>query len=426
MTPQSYENTPPVIADASLPASLKSNRVLSVDILRGIVLVIMALDHTRDYFTNLPFVPEDMAHSWGALFFTRWITHFCAPLFFFLAGTGAYLSMSGGKTKSQISRFLFTRGLWLVFLEYSVVGFGWSFVFPFGFAQTIWALGWSMVVLSLLVWLPVRAIAVFGVAMIALHNLTDRLAPAQFGGLGWLWKILHYPDFVWVIPQKFPIVVAYPLIPWMGVMAAGYAFGAIVKMPPERRQRVMFIVGACATLLFVVLRGGNLYGNAPILQHPPPIQMLRSNGPWNVQPSAVMTVASFLNVQKYPPALDYLLMTLGPGLMMLGALDRRAVAKTLGPVTRFFLVFGRVPMFYYVTHIYAVHLLAALVAWLCHQPVSWLMHGAMFLNNTPPGYGHALPFVYLMWFIVIAVLYFPCRWFAGVKARRKDWWLSYL
>jgi uncharacterized membrane protein len=426
MTPHPEENPPPAVADASLPAPLKSNRVLSVDILRGIVLVIMALDHTRDYFTNLPFAPEDMARSWGALFFTRWITHFCAPLFFFLAGTGAYLSMSGGKSRSQISRFLFTRGLWLVFLEYSVVGFGWSFVFPFGFAQTIWALGWSMVVLSLLVWLPVRVIAAFGVGMIALHNLTDRLAPAQFGSLGWLWKILHYPDFVWVIPQKFPIVVAYPLIPWMGVMAAGYAFGAVLKMPPEKRQRLMFLMGGCATLVFVVLRGGNLYGNAPILQHPPPIQMLRSNGPWHVQPSVVMTVASFLNVQKYPPALDYLLMTLGPGLVMLGALDRRVVAKAVGPVMRFFLVFGRVPMFYYVSHIYLVHLLAALVAWLVHQPAYWLMHGAMFLNNVPSGYGHAFPFVYLMWFIVIAVLYFPCRWFAGVKSRRKDWWLSYL
>lgn len=426
MTLPASDKPAPAVAEGSLPPSLKSNRVLSVDILRGIILVIMALDHTRDYFTNFPFVPEDMAHSWGALFFTRWITHFCAPLFFFLAGTGAYLSMSGGKSKGQISRFLFTRGLWLVILEYSVVGFGWSFVFPFGFAQTIWALGWSMVVLSLLVWLPVRAIAAFGVSLIALHNLTDRLTPAQFGSVGWLWKVLHYPDFIWVIPEKFPIVIAYPLIPWMGVMAAGYAFGAVVKMPPEVRQRAMFFVGACATLLFVVLRGGNFYGNAPILEHSPPIQMLRSNGPWQVQASAVMTIASFLNVQKYPPALDYLLMTLGPGLMVLGALDRRAVGKALGPVMRFFLVFGRVPMFFYVSHIYVAHLFAALVAWICHQPAAWLLHGAMFLNNVPAGYGHGLAFVYLMWCIVIAVLYLPCRWFAGVKSRRRDWWLSYL
>jgi uncharacterized membrane protein len=426
MTPDSGENPRPNLADASLPPLLKSNRVLSVDILRGIVLVIMALDHTREYFSNAAFRPEDMAHSWGTLFFTRWITHFCAPLFFFLAGTGAYLSMAGGKSKNQISRFLFTRGLWLVILEYSLVGFGWSFVFPFGFAQTIWALGWSMVVLSLLVWLPVRGIAVFGVGMIALHNLTDRIAPAQFGSLGGLWKILHYPDLVWVIPQKFPIFVAYPLIPWMGVMAAGYAFGAIVKMAPEKRQRVMLVAGACATLLFFVLRGANLYGNAPIQVNGPAMQGNVSDGPWHVQPSLTMTAASLLNVEKYPPALDYLLMTLGPGLMLLGALDRRAFSKPLGPVMRFFLVFGRVPMFFYVCHIYVVHLQAALVAWLCHQPAYWLMHGAMFLNPAQPGYGHALPFVYAMWFIVVFLLYLPCWWFAGIKSRRKDWWLSYL
>jgi uncharacterized membrane protein len=421
-----HANEYPVSAPASVPSWLKSGRVLSVDILRGIILVVMALDHTRDYFTNLPFEPEDMAHSWGALFFTRWITHFCAPLFSFLAGTGAYLSLSGGKSKSQISRFLLTRGLWLVVLEYTAVGFGWAFVFPFGFAQTIWSLGWSMVALSLLVWLPVRWIGGIGVAMIALHNLADRLVPAQFGSLGWLWIILHYPDLIPLISHKFSLIVAYPLIPWIGVMAAGYAFGAIVRLPPERRQRVMLILGASTTLAFLILRGPNLYGNAPIWEHTPPVQLAESNGPWRVQSTPIMTVASFLNVQKYPPSLDYLLMTLGPGLIALAAFDRRAATRGPGPVMRFFLVFGRVPMFFYLCHIYAIHLLAILVAWLSHQPASWLIHGAMFFNAIPPGYGHALPFVYLMWFVVIALLYLPCRSYAGLKARRKDWWLSYL
>lgn len=408
------------------PSLLKSDRILSVDVLRGLVMVIMALDHARDYFTYLRFAPEDMAHTWGSLFFTRWITHFCAPLFFFLAGTGAYLAFSRGKTVNQISRFLLTRGLWLVVLEYTVVGFGWAFTYPFGFGGTIWALGWSMVAMSLIVRLPIRWVAVFGVGMIALHNLTDRVMPEQLGRLGWLWTILHMQGLVWVIPGKFPLFIAYPLIPWIGVMAAGYALGAVMKLAPERRQKVVLLVGVAATILFLFLRGTNLYGNPPYHGQNDFVYSSDMDGPWHVQSSVTMTVVSFLNVEKYPPSLQYLLMTVGPGLILLSFLDRRALSRGLGAVGKFFLAYGRVPLFFYVLHIYLIHAMAGLAAWLFHQPAAWLFKGAIYMNPIPEGYGHNLPFIYLMWVMAVLALYYPCRWFAGVKARRKDWWLSYL
>jgi uncharacterized membrane protein len=405
---------------------LASGRLLSVDVLRGIAMVVMALDHARDYFSSVQFAPEDLSQTWGTLFFTRWITHFCAPVFFFLAGTGAYLFASRIKSTGEIARFLWTRGLWLVVLEYTVVGFSWAFHFPFGLAQTIWALGWSMVVLSLLVRLPVRWIAMTGVAMIALHNLTDWVMPAQFGGFAWLWTILHVPGFIQVIPGKFALIIGYPLIPWIGVMAAGYAFGAIMKLPPQRRQRIVLALGAGATLAFLILRGTNLYGNPPYTSQGSFIAAADANGPWHVQKTLTLTVISFFDVQKYPPSLQFLLMTLGPSLMLLAWLDRCTISQGIGRITGFFLVYGRVPLMFYVIHLYLIHAIAAFVTWLWHQPVWWLLHGAMFLNRRPQEYGHDLPFIYLMWITAVLALYVPCRWFAGVKARRKDWWLSYL
>ena len=403
---------------------LNSGRIVSVDVLRGIAMVVMALDHARDYFSGLQFAPEDLSHTWGTLFFTRWITHFCAPVFFFLAGTGAHLFASRGKSAGETSLFLVTRGLWLMVLEYTVVGFGWAFRFPFGLAQTIWALGWSMIVLSLLVQLPIRWIAAIGVAIIALHNLADAVTPAQFGSLAWLWTILHVPGFIEVIPGKFALVIGYPLIPWIGVMASGYAFGAIMKLPPQRRRRIVLAIGAGATLAFLILRATNLYGNPPYTSQGSFLAAADANGPWQIQKTLALTVISFLDVQKYPPSLQFLLMTLGPSLMLLAWLDRHTIAA--GRISGFFLVFGRVPLMFYVLHIYLIHAMAVVVTWLWRQPVWWLLHGAMFSNQRPAEYGHGLPFVYLMWITAVFALYVPCRWYAGVKARRKEWWLSYL
>ncbi len=395
------------------PVVSKVARLASVDILRGLVMVIMALDHTRDYITNVPFPPELVSNTNSALFFTRFITHFCAPVFSFLAGTGAYLATSRGKSTQQVSWFFLTRGLWLVLLEITIIDFAWTFK-PWAAAAVIWILGWSMVCMALIVWLPVRWIAVFGVGMIATHNLLDRFTPEQFGKLGWLWTLLHAPGAIPITPH-FTFVVLYVLIPWVGVMAAGFAFGAILVRPDRRKW--IFSLGIAATLLFLVLRGFNLYGNSSS-------GVPFSVGLWSAQPTLSHTIISFLNTEKYPPSLDYLLMTLGPALILLGLLDG---AKGEHGVGKVLLVYGRVPMFYYIPHLYLVHLTAIFAAYATHQPVSWLWHGAIFLQPTPPGYGHGLPFIYAMWILIVAILYLPCRWYMQFKARQRDWnWLSYL
>jgi uncharacterized membrane protein len=384
-------------------------------------MVIMALDHVRDYFTGNAFAPEDMTHTYGWLFFTRWITHFCAPAFFFLAGSGAFLALGRGKTVGQVSRFFWTRGLWLVFLELTVIDFAWTFQFsPSGLV--IWSLGWCMVFMALIVRMPVRWVGAFGIALIALHNLTDRVDPARFGKMGWLWTFLH-------VPGGFPIggnyffFILYTVIPWVGVMAAGYALGAVLRNPAAARQRTIFWIGASATLLFVVLRAGGLYGNLPTGL---PFGIPFSTGSWQHFPSLTLTVISFFNVEKYPPSLQFLLMTLGPALMLLAWMDRVTQGGRLNLLGRWILVYGRVPMFYYVVHLFVLHFMTIAVALLTHQPVMQLLHGAFWAGQPPAGYGHGLPFIYAMWALAVILLYWPCAWFAGVKARRRDWWLSYV
>src|SRR6266403_481424 len=363
-------------------------RLVSVDVLRGLVMVLMALDHTRDFMAYPGFPPEDVAHTNGALFFTRFVTHFCAPVFAFLAGTGAFLATSRGKSLQQVSRFFLTRGLWLVLLEFTVIDFAWGFV-PWVHGSVIWSLGWCMVVMALIVRLPVRWIGALGLGMIATHNLLDRIDPASFGKLSWLWIFLHTPGRI-PVTGHFLFSVRYVLIPWVGVMAAGFAFGSLL-LRPDRRKWILTL-GISMTALFLLLRGFNLYGNSSS-------GVPFSVGPWSPQPTLSLTVISFLNTEKYPPSLDYLLMTLGPALILLALLDGVKAERGLG---RFLVVFGRVPMFYYFLHLYLIHILAIVVAWLSHQPASWLWHGGSFLLPTPDGYGHGLPFVYAMWSLVVA------------------------
>src|SRR6266700_7103426 len=270
----------PTVATLSTKASLMAAqvpRLVSVDVLRGLVMVIMALDHTRHFMTNILFPPELLSHTYGALFFTRFITHYCAPVFSFLAGTGAFLATSRGKSVQQVSWFFFTRGLWLVFLELTIVDFAWAFV-PWGAAGVLWILGWSMVAMALIVRLPVRWITVFGVGMIATHNLLDRVNPASFGKLSWLWRLLHTPGPIPITPH-FSFRNLYVLIPWVGVMAAGFAFGALLQRP-DRRKWVLTL-GVSMTALFFLLRGFNLYGNGVAGL---PFGFPYSGGPWTVQP----------------------------------------------------------------------------------------------------------------------------------------------
>ena len=403
----------------------KPGRLDSVDLLRGLVMVIMALDHVRDYFSYLRFAPEDLSHTFGALFFTRWITHFCAPSFFFLAGTGAYLSLGKGKHPAQLSSFLWKRGLWLVFLELTVVGFGWTFIpRPILALLVIWALGWSMVVMALMVRLPMAAIATLGVGMMALHDLFDKVNPATFGKLSWLWMMLHQPGFYQLkanfLPPQAGFFILYTLIPWVGVMAAGYALGPILRKPVHERRRLLWMIGGAMVLAFLLLRATNVYGN------PPADAGFASPGPFVHQKTAELSVIAFLNVEKYPPSLDYLLMTLGPAMMMLAWFDRFNFKSAAGRLWEKILVYGRVPMFYYLVHIYLIHLMAIAVALMYHQPVGWLWNGVFTSAPLPDHYGHGLPFIYAMWMLAVAILYYPCKWFAGVKQRRRDWWLGYL
>ena len=411
---------------ASHPAApARPGRLVSVDLLRGLVMVLMALDHVRDYFTSLAFQPEDMRHTYPLLFATRWVTHFCAPGFFFLAGLGAYLSGRGAQPR-ELGAFLLKRGAWLIVLELTVVFWGWTFLFPLpGPALlVIWALGWSMVTLALLVRLPLPAIAAFGLALIAGHNLFDAVEPSRFGKFAWLWMVLHKQGLIPLglhvagLPEPFGIFVVYPLVPWLGVMAVGYAAGPIFKRPASERGRTLARLGLGLTALFVVLRSTGVYGD------PPAGLTTGSPGPFAVQASPAMTVVSFLNVEKYPPSLQYLLMTLGPSLLLLAWFDRLDLASAWGRLAEKLLVFGRVPMFYYVLHIYLIHTLAILVALAWGQPTRSAVRGFMF--GIEPGYGHGLAFIYCVWILVVVALYPACRWFAGVKQRRRDWWLGYV
>ncbi len=379
-------------------------------------MVIMALDHTRDFMSYLRFAPEDMARTYGALFFTRFITHYCAPVFSFLAGTGAYLATRRGKSLQQVSWFFLTRGLWLVFLELTVIDFAWGFV-PWAQAGVIWVLGWSMVAMALIVRLPLRWIALLGLGMIGTHNLLDRISPFTFGKFYWVWILLHTPGRI-TVTDHFQFSVRYSLIPWVGVMATGFAFGNLL-LRPDRRKCIL-TRGVSATTLFFVLRAFNLYGNGIAGL---PFGYPRSAGPWSVHTTIELTVISFFNVLKYPPSLDYLLITLGPALVLLGLLDR---AKAVHGLSRILLVYGRVPLFYYVLHLYLLNIMARLVALAFHQPIFYGTVIADFAQR-PPGYGHSLPFVYAMWILAVAILYQPCRWFMEFRSQHRDWaWLSYL
>jgi uncharacterized membrane protein len=410
--------TAPVAASLSRKAFLapaKAARLVSVDILRGLAMVLMALDHVRDFMTYQRSAPEDVAHTTAALFFTRFVTHFCAPVFAFLAGTGAFLSTSRGKSVKDVSRFFLTRGLWLLLLEFTVVGFAWGFV-PWAHGGVIWCLGWSMITMSLIVRLRLRWIAVFGVSMIATHNLLDGVSPAWFGSFSWLWILLHSPGRI-AMGHHF-LSVRYVLIPWVGVMAAGFAFGSLLLRSDRRRW--ILAIGVSATVLFLLLRGFNLYGNNAAGL---PLKYPHAAGPWSVQATLSSTLISFFNTLKYPPSLDYLLMTLGPSLILLGLLDKAKAERGLGQIL---LAFGRVPMFYYILHIYLIHVLAIVVALMFHQP---MLHGSVIADFAvkPAGYGHGLPFIYAMWLLTVAMLYLPCLWFMRLRARHRDWaWISYL
>ncbi len=398
-------------------------RLDSIDFLRGLVMVIMLLDHTREYLhaDAFRFSPTDLSKTNVLLFFTRWITHLCAPTFVFLAGTSIYLQLMRGKSRTELSRFLLMRGLWLIVLEFTLVRFAIFFNVDYSFlglAEVIWIFGVSMIVLATLVFLPVRVVAILGIGMIALHNLLDSIrvpaATAMAGtpppdALQKLWLILHQPGFVPISEGGARLFVAYPLIPWIGVMAAGYALGAVYGWEAERRRKLLFRLGLALLGLFVVIRTINIYGDPQ---------------PWATQPTAVFTVLSFLNTTKYPPSVLFLLMTLGTAMLILAWADNM---RKDGFLNRILIMFGRVPLFYFILQMFVAHTLGVILSYLAGKSV-----GFFFLNfpasatDAPPDAGFNLWVVYAAWLGGLLLLYPLCLWYGKVKQRRRGFPFNYL
>lgn len=380
-------------------------RVEAIDLLRGLVMVVMALDHVRDFVMPIG-DPVDLATTYPALFFTRFIAHYCAPTFYFLAGVAAYYS-SRKRTPAEVSWFLLTRGFWLVFLELVVVRFGWYFTWNFTYFEglTIWALGWSMVALAGLIRLPKWALVAVGAGMVLGHNALDGVKAEAFGALGFVWSVLHKVGPIQM--GKAALWIQYPLIPWIGVMALGYAFGA------DGIRRALRI-GPAMVVAFVVLRFSNLYGDPH---------------PWVYQKSAVFTVMAFLNCEKYPPSLLYVLMTVGPSITIIGLVEwwRKGGLRELPGFTKPLILVGRVPMFYYLLHIYVAHLAGIAVALIRFGDASSLFAFPTALGNQKLPSDAPLWVIYVTWVMLLAALYPACKWFAGVKARGAGKvWLSYL
>ncbi|MEM7087466.1 MAG: heparan-alpha-glucosaminide N-acetyltransferase domain-containing protein [Bacteroidota bacterium] len=391
--------------------AIKSHRIESIDLLRGIVMVIMALDHVRDYFHAGAFVsnPTNMETTTVILFFTRFITHYCAPVFIFLAGTSAFL-YGIKKTKAALFKFLMTRGLWLIVLELTVMSFLWWFDLSFSFFnfQVIWAIGLCMIFLSLLIYLPKKVLLVFGLLLIFGHNLLDGITMEGTGPLAILWYIFHQSSFVQIGDTWFSFL--YPVLPWIGVICLGYVFGTLYtkNFNIVLRKKWLSGLGFGAIGLFILLRLVNIYGDP---------------APWLEQKNMVFTILSFLNVTKYPPSLLFLLVTLGPSLVFL-----RYSENIKSKLTDFVLVYGRVPLFYYVLHVLVIHVLA--IVGLIVTGGDWklmLLTMEKFIDGSLAGYGYSLGIVYLVWIGIVLSLYPLCNWYMEYKANNRDkWWLKYL
>lgn len=395
-------------------------RISEIDMLRGFVIVLMALDHVRDYFIlgggfTIRALNPEQTTSW--LYATRWVTHLCAPTFLLLAGVSAYLQIAKGKSTRALSLFLLTRGFWLLFLELTVLSFAWSFAFPyFVFLQVIWAIGWSMIALAALVWLPRWAVLGLSAVIIAGHNLLDPITPQNGGGL--IWTLLHEGGPIFVDGALVGLV-AYPLLPWIGIIALGYTMGALFADQTARRERTLFAIGLAMLATFLALRWFGVYGDPTFATGP---QAFARD--WREQHDLRAAIMVFLDVQKYPPSLQFVLVTLGLVLALWPIL-----ARLYGPAARVLLTFGAVPLFFYVLHIYLAHTLAIATNAMLGRDVSPFLN---YLHNgfTAPerlaNLGFPLAGVYLAWIVVLALLYPACRWWAQVKSKRRDWWLSYL
>jgi uncharacterized membrane protein len=394
-------------------------RIESIDLLRGVVMVLMALDHTRDYFHLGALVndPTDMATTTPIIFLTRFITHFCAPVFVFLAGTSAFLYGSR-KTKPALSKFLITRGVWLILVEIIIMDFIWFFDISYStiLLQVIFAIGISMIVLGLLIYLPKKAILALAIIIIAGHNLLDGITAEGKSFSSIVWYTLHQHSFIG-FSENFVMIFDYPVLPWIGVMASGYCFGGLYTKDfnVTMRKKWLLSLGIGATALFFVLRSINIYGDLV---------------PWTTQKNTIYTIMSFLNVTKYPPSLSFILITLGPAFLFLCATE-----SIKNKITDFFLVFGRVPFFFYVLHAFTIHLFALLRLLITGSDwkimiLDWkaiMLSESVLADSKLASYGYPLWVVYLIWIGIVLLLYPLSKKYMIYKANNKDkWWLSYL
>jgi uncharacterized membrane protein len=388
------------------PTSAINTRVASIDLVRGVVMILMAIDHVRVY-SGIP-----AGGPTFGIFFTRWITNFVAPAFVFLAGTSAYLYGRKCPSRSALSRFLLVRGAWLIFLELTIIRVCWTFNFDFAhylLAGVIWMIGWCMILLAAFVYLPPIALSAIALAMMVFHNITDLFQGALahvFGSNGptWFLKILYFGGAVDLGASGPPLFILYVLIPWIGVMMAGYALGSATQLPVERRRKLFLWLGIGLTASFVLLRALDVYGDPR---------------PWSRNHSFM----GFLNTTKYPPSLDFLLMTLGP-MFALWSFAERWRGWTGGIIA----TFGRVPMFYYLLHIPLIHLAACIVSWMRQGRVdSWLFaNHPLAAGHAPPGYMWSLTLLYFVWATCVALLYIPCRSYGRLKLKTRSKWLSFL
>lgn len=393
---------------ASLPA--RTYRVNSIDLLRGLVMIIMALDHTRENFHAGAFTadPLDLQTTTPILFFTRWVTHFCAPVFVFLSGTSIYLQ-GLRKSRKELSSFLLKRGLWLILVDAAFMSLAITFDVSYGLIvlQVIWAIGISMVLLSALIRLPFAVLLALGIIIVAGHNLLDGYDGQNRGRLHPLYMLVHVPGIV-PMGNDHLLGIFYPFLPWTGVMLLGYCFGKLYRQESKKRQQRILALGLGAILLFILLRYTNAYGD-PL--------------PWSKQKNGLYTVLSFVNTQKYPPSLLFVCMTLGPALIFLALFDRLK-----NKVTGFVTVYGRVPFFYYILHFYLLHLGAA--AYFLARGHS-LKEGLEGVPGFPfkflvPAEGVDLFFTYCIWMALVLLLYPLCKWFGRYKQTHRQWWLSYV
>jgi uncharacterized membrane protein len=397
---------------ATLPTQAGSvTRIESIDLLRGIVIILMTLDHVRDYFHGDAFLfnPTNLEQTSPAIFATRWITHFCAPVFIFLAGTSAFL-VGQRKGLEALASFLLKRGVWLVFIEFTVMNIAWFFnpTFSLLVFQVIGALGVGMILLALVIRLPHRVILASAIIILTGHNLLDNVHVEGDGALAILWSFLHeYHGFKL---GDFTLLLGYSILPWTAVMMLGYAFGKLysAEYPAAKRKRILINSGLGMIVAFFLIRFTNLYGD-PV--------------PWKMQDSLAFTIMSFMNVAKYPPSLLYVLITLGPALVFLAVIE----SKTL-PLSKYILALGRAPMLYYILHVYFIHILAVFAALITGYEFSDMVFNT-WVTDSPnlKGYGFGLPVVYGLWFFVVLCLLPVCYAYDKYKrAHKEKWWLSYL